>query len=761
MENDIHDNQLINSSIKIEEINNSIQSNNKDKLILNNNNVNKEKNSEKINNINEKNINNPKERIIEKISEKSILPIIKNQNENNLINNSSNNFIISLIDELQKNLKKELSIKENDYISPRKMENIELEKFKKTTEEFDKNCMIQLKKEIDNYDLLGNNLLLISTLENLLKKNYNPNYKYIGSVIDNLNIYEKIIFKWRATKVDNDSYYRCIMFYYIENIIFENNIQNLINLFHDIYTYSKEDYFIELITKNNINFNNVYLTLFLIYYGLHLRDHNESVVKPYTILIKSVNHLKDFDLGIILYLKYLLYKYIQNNEEKYYSKDISIKIHDLLPKNYIKDGKFLFKEFYKNELIPFNKEPQKIVIYMLPLALGKTIKIYSFDFENDLNTLKELLFKSNINNNNESPNNYPICLFFVNSHYDILYSKNYYEEYKDFLCKYLDNSKEEESYNKNNNSNLGFINENQSNNQKNSEKNPSKILPSNISKLSGFDEEEKKEKYNCPICNIQIKKNFCCDQCNSHILKHWLGASYSNFIKFNIGNLIKLEKILSFPQFIEKYPVVNYKNKFKKNFKEGYEYLTEKFIINEYILTLKNSLCLGCFKFFSVLDNSFIYKLPCKCMFCSMKCIKKFMDVISFNKMNFFTCACGEEYDFIKLKYFASFLNSLNFNNQKNEVIKYIHNIMKNKCAKCNSNINIENKHINYIEVFDNEISNIFDINKFYHLICDNCWEGIGNNNSKFVCEICNSIHMIIEKKYHKNENINDYCFMF
>ena len=44
MENDIHDNQLINSSIKIEEINNSIQSNNKDKLILNNNNVNKEKN---------------------------------------------------------------------------------------------------------------------------------------------------------------------------------------------------------------------------------------------------------------------------------------------------------------------------------------------------------------------------------------------------------------------------------------------------------------------------------------------------------------------------------------------------------------------------------------------------------------------------------------------------------------------------------------------------------------------------------------------
>ena len=41
---------------------------------------------------------------------------------------------------------------------------------------------------------------------------------------------------------------------------------------------------------------------------------------------------------------------------------------------------------------------------------------------------------------------------------------------------------------------------------------------------------------------------------------------------------------------------------------------------------------------------------------------------------------------------------------------------------------------------------------------CDNCWENFEYNNSKFVCEICNSIHLINEKKNHKNENLDDNC---
>ena len=126
--------------------------------------------------------------------------------------------------------------------------------------------------------------------------------------------------------------------------------------------------------------------------------------------------------------------------------------------------------------------------------------------------------------------------------------------------------------------------------------------------------------------------------------------------------------------------------------------------------------------------------------------------------MSSFTCAFGEEYDIIKLKYFASFLYSLNFNNPKNEIFKYIYYKIKNKCAKCNCDINIENNKINIITVYDNEINSIFDISNFIQLICDNCWENFEYNNSIFVCEICNSIHLINEKKNHKNENLDDNC---
>ena len=58
------------------------------------------------------------------------------------LNNSSENFIISLIEEMQNFSKIELPIKENDYISPRKMENIELEEFRKITGQFEKDSMI-------------------------------------------------------------------------------------------------------------------------------------------------------------------------------------------------------------------------------------------------------------------------------------------------------------------------------------------------------------------------------------------------------------------------------------------------------------------------------------------------------------------------------------------------------------------------------------------------------------------------------------------
>jgi hypothetical protein len=290
-----------------------------------------------------------------------------------------------------------------------------------------------------------------------------------------------------------------------------------------------------------------------------------------------------------------------------------------------------------------------------------------------------------------------------------------------------------------------------------------KILPSQISNLTGFEEEKKLiEKYNCPSCKTETKINFFCDKCNSSMLKMSLETAYCNFIKYNISNLITMKEILNFNKFIQKFPiVVNYYNKQKKNFEEGYNLLINKFNIDTQIKIIKNTLCLGCFQFIKINENCFFFQLPCKCVFCSIDCLKKFITAIPFNKMNSYICACGEEYDIIKLKYFVSFLSSHNLHKTKGDFIRYLYNKMKNKCAKCNSIINFGNNQINIIEVSDVEAERIFNISKFNHLICDKCWKNVSGENSKFICEICYSIHFIHKKASYKTGNIRENCSIF
>ena len=128
------------------------------------------------------------------------------------------------------------------------------------------------------------------------------------------------------------------MFYFIESIILERNIQYFINFFYDVYICTQEEYFIKLLEHYKINIENLILVFVLIYYALSLNDIKNSILKSYSILIKVINNFPDYDLGIILYLKYSIYKYIQFNEGKLYTKDFSVNLNNLLPEKYQIDG---------------------------------------------------------------------------------------------------------------------------------------------------------------------------------------------------------------------------------------------------------------------------------------------------------------------------------------------------------------------------------------------------------------------------------------
>ena len=178
------------------------------------------------------NSNENKKKIFEKINEQTILPSNDDDSSDDLLNCSNNNFIVSIIRDLQGDSdKRDISILEDDYINPKIFRFVQIDNIKKILEQANKNKILELKNLIDNYKLTGRNLDLISSLDNLLKKNYDMKNNIMKSVLENLNIYENIIFKWRATKGDKDCYYRSVMFYFIESIILERNIQYFINFF--------------------------------------------------------------------------------------------------------------------------------------------------------------------------------------------------------------------------------------------------------------------------------------------------------------------------------------------------------------------------------------------------------------------------------------------------------------------------------------------------------------------------------------------------
>ena len=96
---------------------------------------------------------------------------------------------------------------------------------------------------------------------------------------------------------------------------------------------------------------NFLLILILIYFTLILKNTNDSVITANSILIKAFNNSIDFEIGIILYLKYAIYKYLKKNEGKLYTKDFSVNINNLLPERYQRENCYLYQEFYEKDLL--------------------------------------------------------------------------------------------------------------------------------------------------------------------------------------------------------------------------------------------------------------------------------------------------------------------------------------------------------------------------------------------------------------------------
>ena len=311
-------------------------------------------------------------------------------------------------------------------------------------------------------------------------------------------------------------------------------------------------------------------------------------------------------------------------------------------------------------------------------------------------------------------------------------------------------------------------------NENNNPQNNSHVLRAQPSNTS-YNISIKKE---CPMCKKPVSNNFYCQKCIINHLIPFVQNSYIQFIKNNISNIIKNRPKESLTTFLPNLIIV-FPNKISKSFSESYYMLSDidKNIFNEKLNNFKTSLCLGCFKFVNKENNFlyfndkavegknvFLFRFPCGCIFCSADCLNRFINAVPIKKINSFICACGVEYDYTKLKFLLYFALSHNLIYFKNEILRYMYEIIKDKCCKCNKIIVLnqdKKNNVNIMEVKDKEAEQIFGINKFNHLICDKCAKSKEMSKNNFCCYLCKSEHLILNKKNLQNCQIRNTCSIF
>ena len=292
------------------------------------------------------------------------------------------------------------------------------------------NCKCHPLNEMNYHDNIG----CLLPLTALLESKYNDDPSAVEEMFKKYNLYEKYIFNYRTIKGDGNCFYRAVIFRYFEIIILNKKIDLLKNIICDIKESFKSN---EIISRVRIKFDTILNTYFLkiLIIILELLE-DDRISDAHYLYVKSINIYPLLDYGLIIYFRYIFYKYIKSNENKLYLETFPIKIGNLLPSKYEKDNcGFLFNTFYYCYLLSMFTDAEKIIIYLTPFVLGINLDIIVFD-DNEDEIIKNVNFagKSEYDFNNDK-----IFVLNVKGHYELLYSKDDYNKYQSIFQKYTNN----------------------------------------------------------------------------------------------------------------------------------------------------------------------------------------------------------------------------------------------------------------------------------------------------------------------------------
>ena len=642
--------------------------------------------------------------------------------------------------------------------------------------------LINLDEIFDENSEVIENEYNIGTLNSL--NNSNEDISYLRPAGDETKISDRTssnqyIFKYRKIKKDRNSFYRALIFYFLEYIILNKNIilmKEFLTLFNEKISENNpkiqnKQYIMENIKK--IDKETIIEILDIIIRAMEKSKidgiyNMDDELSDYKILLKVFLKSEAFNYGLIFFTRYLIYEYISENEKKHLSKEINVEIGQLLPVKYILDNDgnlhFLFEDYYK-ELMNMDETNESIDNFIIPYIFKCNLNIVKYNYKNGENQIKKNSYKCGKTIDLE------INLLTRDDRYDIYYEKYYYDKHCRLLNIIIKENNNSKNSGNNNKSQRNYTKHNtmQENNTDNS-----KILQLSKtgSSISTFTMNVNKTNIKNMIYNglakcLKCENNYnhrenvfgLCKTCLKMELKNRILSAYLEFLQK--GYTKNCEEKLN--NFISKLKVnISMQNNIYLNtaiHNSGFQF-------KELFFEIRQNMCLYCGACME--NNDYILNLPCGCKICKKKCLENYMkkieetnkSVLMDEKDDFICiipmseCPCGFKYDINSFVEIIDIMRKKGEKEYKKIYEETVKNNWKWKCMICLENFH-KNKNYFRLILSDDKIDQRL-LNKFElkHLICKTCAinKNIENVN-KIFCKFCKSKHIIVFIKKVNSDN--------
>ena len=303
-------------------------------------------------------------------------------------------------------------------------------------------------KKIKLGELKWNNIKLGKRLEVMVENTYGFDRFLKDQMIEELCFLRRVINCWRGVAGDGNCFYRSVIFSWLEYLIFNKKINILkivmSNLFLKFDASEPKIKNLPFQVKKQFITEEKYVALTILEIIIRLLNQN-NIKEAYLTLIKAFNVTRVFDRVIIFYLRFLLYEYICDNQNKLFKKEFPVCLGNLLPQEYeTQDGKFLYNDYFLKDLLKFYTCAEKLAVFLVPFVLKVNLNIVFYYFGNECD-IENKFISSELSNKDKKFDT--VNVLYRKAHYDVCYFNEYYYKYKNLLDLYCTlNSKFKEDF---------------------------------------------------------------------------------------------------------------------------------------------------------------------------------------------------------------------------------------------------------------------------------------------------------------------------